>query len=345
LASDRRRRAGSVALARLSAVLLAAVTWAELAAADAPSDRSFVRLSYARESGAEQCPDESVVRESVSTRLGYDPFDDRAARVLKAVVRRSGRSFVARIELYDATGKRQGARDLAGSGMDCGELATAMAIAMSLGIDPLSATAPPPPKPPAPAMPVVPEPGPPPQVVLSTAPPPPAARPEPAAKGAPLRARFGAGASVAWGISPATPAAGATLIAGLRRGIASLELEGAADFSPTATKGSVRANSSLWLASLAPCLHFGIGLGCVIGGLGSLDATGLVKNSESGQKFFADVGLRLGVEIPFADRFYVALHVDALATPTHITYDSGAHQFWTTPPGSIALGITLGVVP
>ncbi|MEO6602920.1 MAG: hypothetical protein ABIQ16_23750, partial [Polyangiaceae bacterium] len=32
------------------------------------------RLVYARGPGAEQCPEQSVVRAAVASRLGYDPF-------------------------------------------------------------------------------------------------------------------------------------------------------------------------------------------------------------------------------------------------------------------------------
>jgi hypothetical protein len=310
----------------------------------APAERASVRLSYARSSGAEQCPDESVLRESVSTRLGYDPFDEKAPRLLTVVVRRSGDGLVARMELHDASGRVQGERDLHGSGTDCGELGTAMAIAVSLGIDPLSATGAPPGAAPAPS----PAPEPPPVPVTSLPPqPPPVPREEPKPPPLPrppVLVRLSAGSQVTWGISPAAPAIGATLDGGIRRGLFSLDLEGAGDWAPTTTPGS--ASSSLYMVSLAPCVHFGLGLGCALGGVGSLEATGVVTSPQTDHKALANLGLRLGVEVPFATRFYVQFHVDGLAILTHETFIVDEKNIWsTTPPLSAALGLALGVVP
>jgi hypothetical protein len=304
-----------------------------------------VHLSYTRATGAEQCPDESALREAVLARLGYDPFDARAPRVLSAKVRRAGGSFVAHIELRDASGQVQGERDLRAEGSDCAELATAIALAVSLGIDPLSAAAPP--NAPAPATAVVPTP---PvenaqkaQVVIVRAPAPPSAPPPaPAPPGIPLHPRFGVGAMLSWGISPAIPAYGATVDAGVRRGLWSLDLEGAGNWSKTATDGSIGVRSSLVLASLAPCVHLGIAMGCALGGMGSLAASGVTSSPQSAHALFADAGVRLGVEVPLGRRFFAQVHADGLATFTHVTYRLDGQTAWNTPPFSASLGVEAG---
>jgi hypothetical protein len=317
----------------------------ESRSAGAQAERQPVRLSYTRETGAEACPDELVFRDSVLSRLGYDPFEDSAPRTLKIVVRRSGNALLARVELYDASGHLLGERDLNGSGTGCSELGTAVAIAASLGIDPLSAVAPPP------------------TVAQSEAAPPPpqAVPPQPQAPvgavvvresstsprvgGASTYLRLGVGAVLTWGVSPSAPAAGPMVDVGLRRGPLSLTLEGAAGWAPTAAEQGYGVKSSIELISLAPCVHFWVGLGCVIGGVGSLNATGVVKSPLSDHAVFGDLGARIGVEVPFATRFFVQFHIDGLANLTHVAYDFGKLAAWNTLPLSESLGLAVGVVP
>jgi hypothetical protein len=218
-----------------------------------------------------------------------------------------------------------------------------MALAVSLGIDPLSATAQP--SAPAPATAVVPPPpavekNAVPPVVIVQAPAPPSA--PPASPGLPLHPRFGVGAVLSWGISPAVPAIGATVDAGIRRGPWSLDLEGAGNWAKTATDGPIGVNSSLVLASMAPCVHVGIAMGCALGGVGSLAASGVASSPQSAHAVFADAGVRLGVEVPFATRFFAQLHADGLATFTHVTYRLDGQTAWSTPPFSASLGVAAG---
>jgi hypothetical protein len=322
-------------------------------ASSAPAEHRAVRLSYVRESGAEQCPDESVLRESVLGRLGYDPFDDRAPTLLTVTVRPAERSLLGRIELRDASGRVQGERDLRGAGTDCAELAVAMAIAISIGIDPLSAMATKPPSlgpsvessAPASLVPI----GAPPQTIVVSPPetPSPPAPDHPSSRTpSPIQARFSAGALASWGISPAAPAVGATLSAGVRRGRWSLDLEGGGSWAATATDGAYGATSSLEIVSLAPCVHFGVGLACALGGVGSMGATGVVRFPETSHALFADLGVRLGAEVPFAHWFYVQFHADGLGILTPETFYVGQTKFWTTsPPVCGSLGVAIGVVP
>lgn len=144
-------------------------------------------------------------------------------------------------------------------------------------------------------------------------------------------------------ISPAAPSIGVAINAGVRRGSWSLAVEAAGNWSATATEGAAGAKSSLLLVSLAPCVHLGIAMGCAIGGVGSLRATGVVSSPQSDHAAFANAGVRLGAEIPFARLFYVQAHADGLANLTPLTFHLDGRDFWSTPTFSTSLGLALGL--
>ena len=131
--------------------------------------------------------------------------------------------------------------------------------------------------------------------------------------------------------------------AGVQRGRWSLDLEGAGAWAATATYGASGIQSSLVLASVAPCVHVWIGVGCALGGMGSLYATGVVRSPQSRHALFADAGVRLGVEVPIAHGFFVGFRVDGLATLTHVTYYLDGRRAWSTPPLSVSLGVAAGI--
>ena len=234
-----------------------------------PRRPASVRLSYVRESGAEQCPDEAVLRDSVSSRLGYDPFDPAAVRTLRVVVRRTRGALVAQIELLDASGPAQSERTPQGEQRHgCVEGSkNAMAIAASLGIDPLAATAAPQARPvpheePAAAPPALAAPSSLPPALPPA--PPPAAPSEPATPDPrPVRGRR---CGRLRRCASTSPAWGATFAAGFRRAWASFDLEGAADWAPTTERNGAGAKSALYMVSVVPCVHLGIGVGCALGG-------------------------------------------------------------------------------
>src|SRR5262245_23107368 len=99
-------------------VSLGAVTVLALAAGQ-PS--KAVRLLYVRESGVEACPAEPQLRDAVSSRLGYDPFQPAAGSTLLARVSKSVTGFHAAIELIDEAGVSRGKRELSTDGESCDE--------------------------------------------------------------------------------------------------------------------------------------------------------------------------------------------------------------------------------
>ncbi len=101
-------------------------------------------------------------------------------------------------------------------------------------------------------------------------------------------------------------------------------------------------SASLLLATLAPCFHLRIAMGCGLVGLGRLGGTGAgVNTPESASSLYADAGVRVGVEIPIAGPFAARAYGDVLfpLVTTHLTL-RGA-DVWTTPPVSGAIGAGL----
>lgn len=94
------------------------------------------RLVYVRGNGAEDCPAEMDLRLLVIARLGYDPFSPHASRVVISRVEARGERLVSTLEVIDQGGRSTGQRELGAAPGRCGELARAMALSISLAIDP-----------------------------------------------------------------------------------------------------------------------------------------------------------------------------------------------------------------
>lgn len=128
------------------------------------------RLTYLRGSGAESCPDEGALRSAVASRLGYDPFFPAANKSVVAEVSRADKGFRGRVVILDEKGLSRGERVFPPSGQDCAETVRAMALAISIAIDDLSAESPPPEEPSAPQPSPSPSPSPEPSTSTSTSP-------------------------------------------------------------------------------------------------------------------------------------------------------------------------------
>jgi hypothetical protein len=220
------------------------------------------RLVYVRGDGAGNCPAEVDLRLWVMARLGYDPFSPQASRVVIARVEAREHELFSSVEVADQAGLSTGRRELSSKNERCQELARAMALSISLAIDPeraslardeaVAATTP------APA-PTPPSTAPPPRV-----PAPPFAQQEATHSRVFLRGAFESGVGQLPGL-----ALDGALGVGLRFRRTSLAVEGrgaltlGADLTPP---GSL--TGSLLVAGLTACAHFGaIGL-CAIGYVG-----------------------------------------------------------------------------
>jgi hypothetical protein len=330
---------------------VATVTGAPAPRAEAPRR---IRLEYERMDGAAACPDARAIARGVGARLGYEPFDNAAEARVRATVRRTGPALESTVVLVDAAGKVTAERRLSSRSGDCGELAGAMELAISIAIDPFHVTrgaAPPPspaqapaPPPERPAAPPPPPPSPPPpappqvivEVVAPRPPPPPAAAPP----SEPLRAEVTLGIVGALGAAPA-PTAGITAGAAFRRGRLSLGIEGRADLPASASPpavGEIRA--SLVVGSLVPCARFGRLAACGLFTAGALRAAGR-ELAQPRQVFapYVAVGARLGVAVPLGAWLALVASGDVVAPLAQTELQVERSEVWTTPAVSAALGL------
>lgn len=299
------------------------------------------RLEYTRGAGAAECPDEAELKSVVAARLGYDPFSPDAARVVAVGVARQGSGLVAHLEVRGAAAR--GSRDLQSSTRDCRELIDSLAVAIAIGIDPLSLSRVPSSLPPLPAAEL--------KAAQPPEPPLPAAvptvidaRPEKPRASDPVRLRASIGPLVSFGAAPSTNL-GITAQVGVRWRAVSIGLEGRADFpvSQQAVDGG-RVSASLLAATVLPCAHYGVLLGCLLGTFGALRAEGeSVTTPLRETKLYAAIGGRLGVEIPLGSIFAIGVHGDLFAPLTQITLRLNDRDVWTTPAVAGGLGAALAV--
>ena len=86
------------------------------------------------------CPDQLQLRSATVARLGYDPFVASAPTTLYATFSRTNRGLRGGIKLDDPSRENSGTRQIESISGDCAELGKAMALAISIAIDPLRAT-------------------------------------------------------------------------------------------------------------------------------------------------------------------------------------------------------------
>ncbi|MCC7386235.1 MAG: hypothetical protein IT384_30610 [Deltaproteobacteria bacterium] len=117
--------------------LIAGTAPVDVAAAAEPPARPHATLSYQRGPGAEGCPDQPDLERAVRARLGYDPFDREAPLRLEVQIDALGPRLEARLITRSPTGA-PGEWSRTSPTTRCDDLAEALALAISLAIDPLS---------------------------------------------------------------------------------------------------------------------------------------------------------------------------------------------------------------
>jgi hypothetical protein len=106
------------------------------AAAAAANDDDRYRLVWIRGANAGQCPEQAVIERQVQLRLDRDPFEPDANHIIHVLVSSDGASWHVRLVVQDNTGKALGQRVLDVSADNCGEVVTAVGLAIALAIDP-----------------------------------------------------------------------------------------------------------------------------------------------------------------------------------------------------------------
>lgn len=321
----------------------AAVTLSWATVTDASAQEARARLEYARAED-DGCPDEASLRDAVSARLGYVPFDDGAPRTVQVRVVREGRRIEVTIAVMEGgaiTGTRElGARARSGS---C-PIAEALVLAVSLAIDPMTLAASPP------------EPDDAPDVAPVTCP---AAEPCPACPSCPEvalpPARSGADVSgrlvfaAVLGLAPLPyPTGGLRIAAGARLLDFSIDVELRADVPTSTGDAEGRSAAATWVTgTLALCGHLDVLALCGLSTMGALVGWGGgVDRPETQAMGFATVGARAGLELPIDPVLGVIVSADAgyVLTPAALVVDG--RTLHTTPPlvGSVGAGVLVRIL-
>lgn len=321
-----------------SAVHAAGVVAAALLAHSTAHAMPSARFVYLRGKGTDTCPAETEVRAAVQSRLGYDPFSSYAASTMFAEVTAVGSGFSANLKLLDAANVVRGDRVLQVHGR-CAELMEAMALTISIAIDPMSVTrngppedAPPAEKPVDTTLPPAPD-----------RPPDPDETPQPAfAKPEALLLSAGLGPLVSLGSSPAL-AFGGALFLNARLGRLVAGIEGRGDLPASASVADRgRVESSLLAGSVVLGAREGAIFACAVGSLGRLSATSSdVAEARERHAPYLAAGLRVGIALPISERFELVGRLDALANVLRHTIELSGRSAYEYPAatGSASVGI------
>jgi hypothetical protein len=315
---------------------LALVLMTRAAGADPPLAQAT--LSYERQKGAEECPDESALREQVARKLGYDPFRAEAAQHVSIVLAGGPKGLHARITMADSSAASPAAtasRQLDSGPGGCDELVQSVVLAVSLAIDPLSFAHPRAPAsegaPPAPNPPAAPEAEPKAETKAATP-----DAPAPWNVGLSLAGRVGAG------LVPAV-SAGPVIEAYLARKHWALVAQAGADLSTssdTPAGGTAGVKGSLLRAGVGVCGVVSWVLLCARVDAGALEGSGTTAET-SGATIYSDIALAPRLDLPLRRDFHLNVGGDLLAplTPTKLRVTSTSS--WTTPAiaGTLQLGL------
>jgi hypothetical protein len=346
-------------LAHFGSFLVIALCGARARAA--PGDAT--RLDYARSDHAASCPDREALQSAVVKRLGYDPFFPVARQTIVVQILDSEAGLRAEMHLVDADGIIRGSRELSESRGHCDELVAALALAISIALDPSAAlgdgsadtrpaaTA-------EVAKPAQSDPeqsensgpnatesaGSPRPVAAGSAAkhraPPTKTQSQRYAKGTPIGLRAGVFGSL--GVAPAL-AAGFRVGASVQRAWFELaaEFSNQLEASRTASDGG-SVLGSLAEGTLAPCFAWNALAACGLVNLGSLKSQGKdVPQPVNQRSLYAAIGARVELSPQLFDKLHLLVNADALKSLTPITLRLHGADIWHTPFVSLAASLGL----
>ncbi len=337
---------------QLAALLGGGICASAVSASAAPGDAT--RLEYARDDGAQACPDRTALREAVSKRLGYDPFFPAARQAIVVEITSVDDGLRAQLRLLDEDGIIRGSRELHERPEQCEELVASLALAISIALDPAAAldvperagaTAPategdpaveatkttPPSEPPTEAEP--------PRATPAKATPPPPSTSAVSTSSTHFVGR--AQGFSALGTAPA-PALGFRLAAGFQRDWFALSAE-FADQLPVSTEveGGV-ASASLLSFALAPCYAPGWARACVLASVGSLITEGeQVPEPYRQSTLQVSVGARLVFAPALTSNLRLLIDLDVLKPLVPVTLRLQDQDVWSSPWLTAAAGLGL----
>jgi hypothetical protein len=306
---------------------------------------SLTRIVYVRGPGAESCPDQMSLRLAVIARLGYDPFSSTAPQTVLAEIARNGDTLRARVDLSNQEGASQGVRELTSPFDQCFDLVRAMALSISIAIDPVAALAR--------------------RDTEESASNLPASRDSeatsreskrlpaaelPTPRLVPRRARelryfTGAGLYFTVHAAPAV-GEGAELSWGGRYRAYSLAFEGRVDaLNKKRLNSGAEIGAHFLVASLVPCIHEGPLAFCGFGTVGMMRASSsYIAHPSSAADTYSALGLRLGFEWPLAGPLSLRVHADLGAPWPRQSIKIGDNDVWPDPGIDLFLLIGSGLV-
>jgi hypothetical protein len=334
--------------------LVAGIVLASVVATRTAHAAPNARLVYVRAADAVSCPDETAIRNAVSKRLGYDPFFPAAKNEVFAEIVRTERGFRATIKLVDDANVTRGERTLDTASRDCAGLTEAMALTISLALDPLSMTHPP--TLPSPDTNVAGR-----EEHHEEAAPPDAHVAHRAGSSELHRAAAKAsraertrvtpfvaiGALVADGVAP-TIALGGELVVGVRAGHFSIALGGRA-LAPASRSTEAGGTISVWRveATLAPCAHLGPMFACAVVAAGAMWASSFdIVSPRSDSTAAARLGGRIGVLVPVtrALSVEVASELDGALVRPRFTIDGNTVFSVSAASGALFIGLRASIL-
>jgi hypothetical protein len=267
----------------------------------------------------------------VAAEMGRSPFDANATRTIDVRIARSDGGLEARLSSLEGD-QVLGERSIADPDPACGELARAVALAISIAIDPLSfrREQPPPAKTTS---------------VARAAPP--AEPPPPLAEASAFGIGLGAGLLGAAGATPGITG-GLWIEARAEWPVFTIGLEGRADL-PTRIDLGARSGARVFLAAafLSPCVHYGWFAGCAALGAGALYASGqALEDAQSTTSVYASLGARAVLRIPLVDALDLLLRAEIAAVLARTTLVVGEEEVWTSPPvaGTVGAGVLVRIL-
>jgi len=235
---------------------------------------------------------------------------------------RDGKDLCAQI-LWSDGGARTGERRLASQRADCAELASAMELALSIAIDPLSMAREP----------------------ESSAPVPRVTEREAVVVETPAPDRVtnwyldavpGTSGNVGETVAPTL---GFLAGVGLRSEHWSISLEGRADLPRSRSAGGGSIEAGPLAATLAPCVRRGPWGGCALASFEALRGAGHdLSNATQATSLFFSVGARALVEIPLQASLALRARADVTRPLTRTSLKVGGNDVWTSPPITVAIG-------
>jgi hypothetical protein len=290
------------------------------------------RLLYDRTENAFACPSSEELASAIDARLGRSAIVSNASLVLTVHVELGADAKLsALVRMWDGAATI-GERRLEGYDFDCRALIDSLVLASSIAIDPDFVDSP------------TPQPNASPSASPSPVPTPVAPSPEPT----PLTAELALAPTVMRGGPPET-SYGINIDASLTRPTYAFGLVLRAQFpgSTIVSAGQGRVEATLLLAGVSLCGRVSVLRLCGRADVGSLraSASGL-PSSRTVTDVYADVGVRIAVDIPLFDRLSLEPWVEGTVAVARTNYLVGEQVAYSPEPvafvGGLALVVRLG---